>query len=141
MNLCIFTGRTTKDIELRYTQDNTVVGTFSLAVDTGYGDNKKTAFLNCVVFKNSAESMEKYVKKGAKIIVQAEVNQNTYTDREGKQRSSIDFVIRSWEFAESKASQDNNTQQADRPSPHGSVDLGDGFVNIPDGIDEELPFN
>lgn len=139
MNLCIFTGRTTKDIELRYTQDNTAVGTFSLAVDTGYGDNKKTAFLNCVVFKNIAESMEKYVKKGAKIIVQAEVNQNTYTDREGKQRSSIDFVIRSWEFAESKASQ-GTSEQEDRPSPYGTVDEN-GFESIPDGIDEELPFN
>ena len=139
MNLCIFTGRTTKDIELRYTRDNTAVGTFSLAVDTGYGDNKKTAFLNCVVFKNIAESMEKYVKKGAKIIVQAEVNQNTYTDREGKQRSSIDFVIRSWEFAESKASQ-GTSEQEDRPSPYGTVDEN-GFESIPDGIDEELPFN
>ena len=138
MNLCIFTGRTTKDIELRYTQDNTAVGTFSLAVDTGYGDNKKTAFLNCVVFKNSAESMEKYVKKGAKIIVQAEVNQNTYTDKEGKQRSSIDFVIRSWEFAESK-SQGTSGQQT-KPSFNGPADAN-GFMNIDDSIQEELPFS
>lgn len=137
MNLCIFTGRTTKDIELRYSQDNTAVGRFSLAVDTGYGDNKKTAFLNCVVFKNSVESMEKYVKKGTKIIVQAEVTQSNYTDKDGNKRSSLDFIVRSWEFAESK--REDGTQTQPEQSPHGSI--GDGWQNIPDGIDEELPFN
>jgi single-strand DNA-binding protein len=139
MNLCIFTGRTTKDIELRYSQDNTAVGRFSLAVDTGYGDNKKTAFLNCVVFKNSAESMEKYVKKGTKIIVQAEVTQSNYTDKDGNKRSSLDFIVRSWEFAESKGNgEQRNTQEPPKPTPH---DIGDGFMNIPDYIEEELPFS
>ena len=130
---------TTKDIEIRYTQDQTAVGTFSLAVDTGYGDNKKTAFLECVSFKSIAESMEKYVRKGTKIIVQAEANQNTYTDKEGNKRNSINFVVRSWEFAESKTSQGNATgQPAPQQTPN---DLLDGFMQINCDIDEELPFN
>ncbi len=139
MNICIFTGRTTKDIELRYTQDNTAVGTFSLAVDTGYGDRKKTSFFNCVAFKNSAESMEKYVKKGTKIIVQAEAQQNVYTDRNGNKRIDINFVVQSWEFAESKndGAERSNNVVTPPPAPVGS----DGFMNIPYGIDEELPLN
>lgn len=132
MNLCIFTGRTTKDIEIRYTNDRTAVGTFSLAVDTGYGDNKKTSFFNCVAFKATAESMEKYVKKGTKIFVQAEAQQSEYQDRDGNKRTSINFVVRNWEFAESKGS----TEQT-KPAPTN----GGGWMDIPDGISEELPFN
>ena len=136
MNICIFTGRTTKDIELRYTQDNTAVGTFSLAVDTGYGDRKKTSFFNCVAFKNSAESMEKNVKKGTKIVVQSEAQQNEYTDRNGNKRSDVNFIVRSWEFAESKE-RSGYTQPTPQPAPTDS----DGFMDIPAGIEEELPWN
>jgi single-strand DNA-binding protein len=129
MNLCIFTGRTTKDIELRHTKDGMAVAAFSLAVDTGYGDNKKTSFFNMTAFKASAESLEKYVKKGTKIIVQCEATQNSYTDREGNKRTSVDFIVRNWEFAESKNTQTNTPATS-----------SDGFMNIANGVDEELPF-
>lgn len=134
MNLCIFTGRTTNDIEMRYTQDNVAVGTFSLAVDTGYGENKKTSFFNCTAFKGTAESMEKYVKKGTKIVLQAEAVQNSYTDREGAKRTVINFIVRNWEFAESKSSSNQETAPAPQPKAN-------EWLNIPEGLEGDLPFN
>lgn len=140
MNLCIFTGRTTKDIELRYAQDNLAVGMFSLAVDSGYGDSKKTSFLNMTAFKKNAESMEKYVKKGAKILVQAEAIQNDYKDRDGNKKTSVNFIVKNWEFCESKSSSQQSQNQQPAQSPYGPVD-GDGFMNIDPNIDDELPFS
>ena len=134
MNICIFTGRTTNDIEMRYTQDNVAVGTFSLAVDTGYGENKKTSFFNCTAFKGTAESMEKYVKKGTKIALQAEAVQNSYTDREGQKRTVINFIVRNWEFAESKASSNQESTPAPQPKTN-------EWLNIPEGLEGDLPFN
>jgi single-strand DNA-binding protein len=137
MNLCVFTGRTTKDIELRYGKDNMAIGIFSLAVDSGYGDNKRTSFFNCTAFKASAENMEKYVKKGTKIVVQAEASQNEYTDRDGNKRSSVNFIVRNWEFAESKNGGVERRNNGVTPAPTSA----DDFMEIPDGIDAELPFN
>ena len=131
MNICVFSGRTTKDIELRYTQDHMAIGTFTLAVDSGYGENKKTSFFDCTAFKGTAESMEKYVRKGSKIIIQAEARQNVYEDRDGKKRSSVNFIVNNWEFAESKSS------SAPAAAPQANTDQ---FMSIPDGLDE-LPFN
>lgn len=138
MNICIFSGRTTKDIELRYTQDNMAIGTFSLAVDSGYGDNKKTSFFNCTVFKGTAESMEKYVKKGTKIVLQAEASQSEYKDKDGNKRTAINFIVRNWEFAESKNGGVERGNDGVAPTPSVGED---GFMDIPDNIDEELPFN
>lgn len=136
MNFYLGSGRTTKDIELKYSQDNTAVARFSLAVDSGFGDNKKTSFLNCVAFKNTAESMEKHVKKGTKIIIQAEVMQNNYTDRDGNNRTSFDFIVRSWEFAESKAA---GSQEQAAPTPMPKASMGNGFMNFDDDL-SDLPF-
>lgn len=132
MNITIFSGRTTKDIELRFTQDNKAVGRFNLAVDSGYGENKITSFFNCVAFGKTAEIMEKYVKKGTKIMLQAEARQSTYKDRDGNKRISVDFIVRNWEFADSKATAEKNLPE---PMPE-----SDGFMDIPDDIQEELPF-
>lgn len=136
MNNCIFIGRTTREIELRYTQDQKAFGRFSLAVDTGWGDNKKTSFFNIVAFGNQAESIEKYVKKGTKIAVRCEAQQNDYTDREGITHRSIDFVLREWEFAQSKG--ENQTPETTQAPPQGSSP--DGFMPMPDDLDAELPF-
>ena len=134
MNKCYFTGRTTKDVEVRYTagEKKTAVGKFSLAVDTGYGDNKKANFFNMTAWGKTAEAMEKNVRKGTKIVVECEANQNSYTDKNGNKVNAIDFRVISWEFAESKSSQ----QSAPKPMPD-----NDGFMNIPDNIDEDNPFN
>lgn len=150
MNRCYFTGRTTRDIEIRYTQgeNSTAVGRFSLAVETGYKDKKRTDFFNMTAWGKTAETMEKYVPKGTKIIVECEARQNNYTDRNGNKVNTVDFSVLNFEFAESKnASQQNNgygnNQMSASPnnSPEYMNDSGDGFMNIPDGIDEQLPFN
>ena len=82
-----------------------------------------------------AENMEKYVKKGTKIIVQTEAQQNEYKDKEGNKRTSINFIVRNWEFAESKSAQSNNAT----PTP-AQTTSADGFYNLTNGTDEELPF-
>ena len=133
MNKCYFTGRTTKDIELRYTQDNKAFGKFSLAVESGYGENKKTNFLNMTAFGKTAETLEKYATKGTKLILECQANQNKYTDKNGNQVTSVDFTVLNFEFAESK----NSNQEKPQPTPS---NLDYGFMNIPDNIQEELPF-
>lgn len=140
MNKCYFTGRTTKDIELRYTQDNKAFGKFSLAVESGYGENKKTNFLNMTAFGKTAETLEKYATKGTKLILECQANQNKYTDKNGNQVTSIDFTVLNFEFAESKQSVETAKPSAyTTPQPTPS-NLDFGFMNIPDNIQEELPF-
>lgn len=133
MNLAIFTGRTTRDIELRYTSGEkaTAIAKFSIAVDSGYGDNKKTNFFNLTAWGKTAETMEKLVKKGTKILVHCEPTQNQYTDKNGNKVNAVDFRVLNFEFAESKGN--NNSSQA-KPS------ADDSFMPVPDGIGDELPF-
>ena len=96
MNKCYFTGRTTKDVEVRYTagEKQTAVGKFSLAVDTGYGDNKKANFFNMTAWGKTAEAMEKNVRKGMKIVVECEANQNSYTDKNGNKVNIPSYLIK-----------------------------------------------
>ena len=131
MNKVIFCGRTTKDIEMRYSQgeNSMAIGRFSIAIDSGYGDKKKTSFFNCTIFGKQAEAFEKYVTKGTKVLLECEANQNQYTDKNGNKVNSVDFIVKSFEFCESKS---QNIQQKSASS--------DGFINIPDGIESELPF-
>lgn len=133
MNKNYFTGRTTKDLEMRYAQgDNPMaIGRFSLAVDSGYGDKKKTNFFNMTVFGKTAENMEKMVKKGTKILVECEANQNQYKDKNGNNVNTVDFIVKSFEFCESKGS----NQQADKPQSSNGE-----WMSIPDSIEDELPF-
>lgn len=133
-NKCFFTGRTTRDVEVRYTQQsNKAVGRFSLAVDTGYGENKKTNFFNCVAWEKTAETLKNHAPKGTKLFLECEAVQNQYEDKNGNKVNAVEFVVKNFEFCERKAeSQDN--------APSAPTDQ-DGFMNVPDGIDEELPFN
>lgn len=121
---------------MRYVQNSMAVATFTLAVDSGYGENKKTSFFNMTAFKQHAENMEKLIRKGQKIMVQCEAQQNDYTDRDGNKRTSINFIVRSWEFCESKGQ-----APAEQTPPATPKTDSDGFWSIPDGIAEELPFN
>lgn len=136
MNKVIFCGRTTKDIEMRYSQgeNSMAIGRFSIAIDNGYGDKKKTNFFNCTIFGKQAEAFEKYVPKGTKVLLECEANQNQYTDKNGNKVNSVDFIVKSFEFCESKSQ--SNSQPQTAPSNN------DGFMNIPDGLEDEgLPFN
>ena len=130
MNKSYFLARTCKDIEIRYTQSNKAVGRFSIAVDTGYGENKKTSFFNCVAWDKTAETLEKYAPKGTKLMLECEAVQNQYEDKNGNKRDSVEFVVKNFEFCESK----KETQETAQSIPE------DKFVSIPDGVDIDLPF-
>ena len=134
MNKVIFCGRTTKDIEMRYSQgeNSMAIGRFSIAIDSGYGDKKKTSFFNCTIFGKQAEAFEKYVPKGTKVLLECEANQNQYTDKNNNKVNSIDFIVKSFEFCESKS------QSNSQPQPTQNVDMG--FMNIDTDMDS-LPFN
>jgi single-strand DNA-binding protein len=140
MNKVILMGRLTRDPEVRYSGgDNaTAVARYSLAVDRRFKrDNEPSAdFINCVGFGKTAEFAEKYFRKGMRICVVGRIQTGSYTNRDGQKVYTTDVVVEEQEFAESKGASENNG--ADRPQP--TTD-SNGFMNIPDGIDEELPFN
>jgi single-strand DNA-binding protein len=145
MNKVILMGRLTRDPEVRYSSgDNQMaIARYSIAVDRrGRRDTEgQTAdFINCVAFGKAGEFAEKYFHKGTKIAVTGRIQTGSYTNKDGQKVYTTDIVIEEQEFAESKnASGDAGFAPADRPSPSSAA--GDGFMNIPDGIDEELPFN
>ena len=147
MNKVVLMGRLTRDPEVRYSQgDNPLaIARFTLAVDRRFKrDGEQTAdFINCVVFGRSAEFTEKYFHQGTKVVVSGRIQTGSYTNRDGVKVYTTEVVVEEQEFAESKAASESNggyrAPAATAPAP--SVDAGDGFMNIPDGIDEELPFN
>ena len=146
MNKVILMGRLTRDPEVRYSQGDasTAIARFSLAVDRRFrrdGEEQTADFINCVAFGRTAEFMERYARKGTKFVVEGRIQTGSYTNKDGQRVYTTDVVVENIEFAESKSSSDNTGGYvpADRPSPSGAA--GDGFMNIPDGIDEELPFN
>ena len=148
MNKVILMGRLTRDPEVRYSQGEnaTAVARYTLAVDRRQSRNNQNGeqtadFIQCVAFGRSGEFAEKYFRKGTKVVVTGRIQTGSYTNKDGQRVYTTDVVVEDQEFAESKnAGQGNGGgfSPADRPSPS---DAGDGFMNIPDGIDEELPFN
>lgn len=141
MNKVIFMGRITRDPEVRYSNranGQMAIANFSLAVDSGFGQNKKNNFFNMVAFGKVAETVEKYLKKGTKILAECEASQNQYTKQDGTKVNTVQFIMREFEFAESKNS---NQQSANTQEPPVAMTDSDGFMDIPDNIDEELPFN
>lgn len=142
MNKVILMGRLTRDPEVRYSQgaEPMAVARYTLAVDRrGRRDEngQNADFISCVAFARNAEFAEKYFRKGTKIVITGRIQTGSYNDREGRKVYTTDVVIENQEFAESKSSQNGGNTQA----PPEQSDAGDGFMNIPDGIDEELPFN
>ena len=148
MNKVILMGRLTRDPEVRYSQGENAmaVARYTLAVDRRQSRNNQNGeqtadFIQCVAFGRSGEFAEKYFRKGLKVVVTGRIQTGSYTNKDGQRVYTTDVVVEDQEFAESKAASQNNGGgfvPADRPSPS---DAGDGFMNIPDGIDEELPFN
>lgn len=136
MNDCKFTGRLTKDIELRFSEGEKemAIGKTCIAVETGFGNNKKTAFVNLVMFGKNAENMEKYLKKGIKVLVNTHYQTGSYTGKDGKKVYTNDFVVDSFEFIEPKG-QPYNGQDLHRDNAS-----SDGWMDATDG-DAELPFN
>ena len=161
MNKVILMGRLTKDPEVRYSQGEApmAVARYTLAVDRRQArnnNNEQTAdFINCVAFGRAGEFAERYLRKGTKIAITGRIQTGSYTNKDGVRVYTTDIVVEDQEFAESKGASSgneggyqnggyqnngyqNNGGGYNRPASGGA---GDGFMNIPDGIDEELPFN
>ena len=147
MNKVILMGRLTRDAEVRYSQgeNSTAIARFSLAVDRRFrrdGDEQNTDFINCVAFGKTAEFLERFGRKGTKFVLEGRIQTGSYTNKDGQRVYTTDVVTEGIEFAESKSNsggENTGYTPASRPSPSSAI--GDGFMNIPDGIDEELPFN
>lgn len=151
MNKVILIGRLTRDPEVRYsTGENALaIARYTLAVDRRFHkDGEANAdFISCVSFGRSAEVAEKYFRQGLKIAVSGRIQTGSYTNRDGQKVYTTEVVVEDQEFAESKAASDNyaaSHPQTNAPAPSmpgPGAASADGFMNIPDGIDEELPFN
>ena len=145
MNKVILIGRLTREPEVRYSQGEnaSAVARYTLAVDRRFKrEGDATAdFISCVCFGKLAEFAEKYLRQGVKIAVTGRIQTGSYTNKDGVRVYTTDVVVEEQEFAESKAASASNSGYQASPSPSPSADIGDGFMNIPDGIDEELPFS
>lgn len=146
MNKVILMGRLTRDPEVRYSQgeQSTAIARYTLAVDRRFrrdGDQQTADFINCVAFGRQGEFAEKYLRKGIKIAITGRIQTGSYTNKDGQRVYTTDVVVEEQEFAESKAASESNSGFAPSERPAPSSAAGDGFMNIPDGIDEELPFN
>ena len=148
MNKVILCGRLTRDPEAICSQKATqiLVVKYNLAVDRPFKRNGESTadFINCVVFGKAGEFAEKYFRKGTKIIVSGRIHTGSYMNNNGQKVYTTDVVVEEQEFAEKKERnektyQNQNTQPA--PPPMSSVPGSDGWMNIPDGIDESLPFD
>lgn len=138
MNKVILVGRLTRDPEIRYSQgeDSMVVGRYTIAINRRVKpDQEQTAdFLRCIVFGRSAEFAEKYFRQGMRIAVSGRIQTGSYVNKEGIKVYTTEIVVEEQEFAESKA-------EAEGRPFHESTTNADGFMNVPDGLDEDLPFH
>lgn len=167
MNKVILMGRLTRDPEVRYTASQMAVANYTLAVDRrrrSDSQEQQADFIRCTAFGKGAEFAEKYLHKGTKIAVSGRIQTGSYTNQEGQTVYTTDVIVDDQEFAESKAAsagaaQAAPQQQAQAPAqqqqgapaynqapayggaPAYGAPNGGGFMSIPDGIDEELPFN
>lgn len=146
MNKVILMGRLTRDPDVRYSQgeQSTAVARYTIAVDRRFkrdGDQQTADFINCVAFGRQGEFAEKYFRKGIKIAITGRIQTGSYTNKDGQRVYTTDVVIEEQEFAESKSASAGNAGAAAANENAAGSAVGDGFMNIPDGIDEELPFN
>lgn len=141
MNKVILMGRLTRDPDVRYSQgaEPMAIARYTLAVDRrGRRDAEQTAdFISCVAFGKNGEFAEKYLKQGTKIAVTGRIQTGSYTNKDGNKVYTTDVVVEEHEFAESKGSS-TGTTTPDRPQP--SEASADGFMSIPEGIEDDLPF-
>lgn len=143
MNKVLLMGRLTRDPEIRYTQGEhaMAIARYTLAVDRRRksSESENTAdFISCVAFDKHAEFAEKYLHQGTKMVVTGRIQTGSYTNKDGQKVYTTEVVVEEQEFAESKNNSSSNSSSG-RPAP--SASAGDGFMNIPDGVDDEgLPF-
>ena len=146
MNKVVLMGRLTRNPEVRYSQGDasTAVARYTLAVDRRFkrqGDEQTADFINCVSFGKIAEFVDKYLKQGTKIVGCGRIQTGSYTNRDGQKVYTTDVVLEEVEFAESKNASSNNTAYNPVQTPQPSQAISDGFMNIPDEFESDLPFN
>lgn len=131
MNKAILIGRLARDPDVRTSQDGKMVARYTLAVNR---INDQADFIRCVAFGKSAEFAEKYLRKGTKIVVEGRIQTGSYTDRDGRKVYMTEVIIERQEFVEKKIDAERNEAAFNQK-------MTEDFMNIPDGIDEELPFS
>ena len=150
MNKLILMGRLTRDPEIRYSQgaNPMAIARFSLAVDRRFkraGDSAEADFFNCTAFGKQAEFAERYLKQGTKILLGGRIENNNYTNKEGQKVFGVQVITEEIEFAESKKAAAGGTAEDDdqrREQYRGPSADADGFMNIPDNVeDDKLPFD
>lgn len=144
MNKVILMGRLTKDPDVRYTEgsDSKAIARYTLAVDRKTKDangNRQSDFISCVAFGKSGEFAEKYLHKGIKICISGRIQTGSYTNKDGNKVYTTDIVVEEHDFCESKGASD--VAQNTAPQQTAQSNAIDGFMSIPDGFPEELPFN
>ena len=140
MNKLILMGRLTRDPEVRYGgPNNTCISRFSLAVDRRYKreDGVTADFFNCTAFGRTGEFVEKYLQKGTKVVLDGEMQNNNYQNRDGQMVYGFQMIVNNIEFAESKKAAEERQEESTRQQDIGA----DGFAPVPDEMQEELPFN
>ena len=151
MNKVILMGRLTREPDVRYSQNadgSMAVARYTLAVDRRRGrnsDNEQSAdFISCVAFGRSGEFAEKYLKQGTKIVISGRIQTGSYTNRDGAKVYTTDVVVEEHDFAESKAASSQAVNYGSAPAAPApaasSQGMPDGFMTIPEGVEEELPF-
>ncbi|MCR4793423.1 MAG: single-stranded DNA-binding protein [Lachnospiraceae bacterium] len=142
MNKVILMGRLTRDPEISSSASGTTFARFSIAVDRRFKREGEpdADFFNCTSFGKQAEFVERYLKKGTKVVVTGRLQNNNYTNKEGQKVYDVRIMVEEIEFAESKnASSDGSFNSG--ASSQGTSGGKDDFLNIPDGLVEELPFS
>lgn len=147
MNRVILMGRLTKDPDIRYTQGerSLAIARYTLAVDRrgrrgqdSSAEQQTADFINCVAFDRAAEFAEKYFRQGMRVLVSGRIQTGSYVNQEGRKVYTTDIVLDDQEFADSKGASGRGPEQRQVQG----ADIGDGFMSIPDGIEDEgLPFN
>ena len=139
MNKVVLMGRLTRDPEVRYSQgeNSTAVAKYSLAVNRRFkrAGEPDADFINCVAFGRAGEFAEKYFRQGMRICVSGHIQTGSYTNRDGVKVYTTDIVIEEQDFAESKSSDRGASYTA------AAQTSSDGFMNIPEDLNEELPFS
>lgn len=154
MNRVILMGRLVRDPEIRYSQgeNSMAIAKYTLAVDrrgaARNSDGQQTAdFIGCTAFGRQAEFAERYMHQGMRMLVSGRIQTGSYTKQDGTKVYTTDVIVDDQEFADSKgASSDGGAGYSSRPAASapsaGGSSIGDGFMNIPDGVEDEgLPFN
>ena len=151
MNKVILMGRLTRDPDVRVStgERQMSIARYTLAVDrrgrrTDNGGEQTADFISCVAFDRAAEFAEKYFHQGMRVLITGRIQTGSYTNKDGQKVYTTDVIVEDQEFAESKNAASGNSdggyRPAERPAPSSAI--GDGFMNIPDGVEDEgLPFN